>query len=124
MKNVFTWETNKKILAFIDIDGHLSGSLMKNIDFRQPRIISELKEHIAKNGNSIGNIINISNYTFVTVRKHYASKVDLKKFEEMIALLDSNQTYKTTGENYTECLPFLAKYSNIEIYESSSWETR
>jgi hypothetical protein len=122
--NIFIYEQNKKTLAFIDIKGHLSGKLMKNIEYVQPRVIKELKQVILESGNEIGKIIVVDNYVFLTVRNHYNSKVDLTKFKDTITQLEPNQIYKTTGENYTECLDIIKDVNlpyTLEVYETSEW---
>jgi len=122
--NVFIYEKHKKTLAFIDLKGHLSGRLMKNIDYVQPRVIEELKKTILESGNEIGKIIQIRDYVFVTIRNHYNSKVDLNKFKTIMQKLEPQNIYKTTAENYTECLDVIKEVDlpyTLEVYETSEW---
>lgn len=123
--NVFNLETpRKRILAFITQGGHLSGKIMKGIEYRIPKAIIKLKEELQKD-NSIGRIIEINDIIFVIYRKHYNSKVTVDKFDKFISDLEpelNKYKLKITNEDLPQFKEILEKYiPTIEYRASSEW---
>ena len=75
MSNVFVYDKESKILAFITEKGHISGNIMKGIEFRMPRVITQLQNWI-QDSRGFGDILVLDNVVFVVYRKHYNSKVN------------------------------------------------
>ena len=118
-KNVFTYEPHKYTLAFIDLNGTISGDLMKQIKYRQPKVIEKMHNFISSVELSIGDNFTIDDYVFIISRKHYRNKTNLILTEKALEDLTFNHM-KTTLENFPELKPLLDKF-NIEIYETSEW---
>lgn len=121
--NIFKHEPDKLIMAITTEGLHLSGDLMKAIDFRQPRVIEKLK---AMQSSKVGTTILIDGYLFIVGRKHYNSKFDLKKIDEIITEVKekySNTILKITMEDFPEVMQkFAEQLENIEICDTSKWE--
>lgn len=123
--NLFNVENPSKFkLIFITQKGHLTGKIMKGMDFRQPKIIEELKVKLEEK-NEIGDVIIIKNNVFVIYRKHYNSRVDGQQFEKILkkALPSlSGMQFKTTNEDLPQFQKIILKYlPDIEYRESSEW---
>ncbi|MCK9482344.1 MAG: hypothetical protein M0R38_11405 [Bacteroidia bacterium] len=123
MSNVFTYD-KKTILAFIDTKGSLSGELMKNIKFRRPQVIEDLKT--LSTNFKVGDYAKISNYLFIVMKKNYRNKLTLetadKLLEQLPAELKGLET-KTTLENYSELKDVIEKhFTLIEFCDTSKWE--
>jgi hypothetical protein len=124
MKNVFKHEPDKRILAFTTQKGHLSGDLMKNIDFRLPREIEDLKKWLEVE-RQIGDVF-ISRYVvLVVLRKHYNSKLTKESFnmtlQKALPILEQFKL-KTTFESYAEFQnEILNNLPALEICETSAW---
>lgn len=132
MKNVFLLEyPSKQTLAFTTQGGHLSGKLMKNIDFRRPEIIKQFQEVVKQKTPQIGEVITIQNYSFLILRKHYNSRLNTVAFTQAIAAaLPALKTagfldnLKTTDEDFPEYMEILKSLiPNIEIRPESGWPT-
>ena len=126
MTNVFTLETPKKqTLAFTTQGGHISGELMKNINFRRPEIIQEFKKLVLTN-NNIGSVIEVKGYFFIVIRKHYNSKVDETTFRKAISLalsqISGGENFKTTNEDWPQFQSVIKELiPNIEFRDRSGW---
>lgn len=123
--NIFNLETpRKKILVFITQGGHLSGKIMKGIDFRLPAVITKMKEELA-NDNSIGRVFEIRDIIFVVYKKHYNTKLttaQFDKFLEKIAQQLNQNNLKITNEDWPNYKDVIIKYiPTIEYRESSEW---
>ena len=123
--NLFNMEEpRRKILAFITQGGHISGKVMKGIEYRLPARIKQMKAILPQN-NKIGDVIETDYVVFVVLRKHYNTKVSEKNFEEVIekALPKiSNQLLKTTNEDWPQFEHIIRKHiPNIEYRFSSEW---
>lgn len=123
MTNVFRWEPQKTTLFFLTQGGHLSGDLLKSLEYRAPQIVKEMQEELAKD-NTIGRYFELRGgiYGFLVVRKHYNSKPDAGQFASMLRSLPA-RTFKTTLEThevYAKVLKELA-LPTIEIYNTSLW---
>lgn len=125
MSNLFTFDKERKILAFITEKGHISGNIMKGIDFRMPRAISELNNWM-QDSRGFSDILITDHVVFVVYRKHYNSKVNDKDF---IKLLDKVapqlQDYKLriTNEDLPQFKNLITQYfPDIAYYERSNWE--
>ena len=123
MANVFKWEPHKRILFFITQGGHLSGDLMKSLAERNPQVLLELHQELAKD-NSIGRYFTLENdrYGFLIVRKHYNTKPNAAEFMKMLGSLPKVM-HKTTLEThpvYAKVLQEL-QLADVEIYETSLW---
>lgn len=117
-------ESKKKILVFTTQAGHLSGVIMKAIDFRLPTRIEVLKDELKIN-NEIGRVIETDYVVFIVLRKHYNSKVTEKQFQEILlkALpkLEGIQL-KTTNEDWKQFEHIVkSAIPSIEYRESSAW---
>jgi len=126
MTNIFQYEPNVKLLAFTTEKAHLSGTLMKNIDFRLPNEILALKER-AETGLKIGDIF-VSRYTvFVVLRKHYNTKIKTEEVDKMISNISAelNQySLKTTNEDYPQLQEMLLKHlPQLYFADTSAWGT-
>ena len=117
---LFKYEPNKTTLAFTTLGGHLSGTLMKNINFIAPDKIAKMKEEVKE----IGQMIFISDYCFVVLRKHYNTKVKIDHFKAILNNLPKDKVYKTTQEDFSELWDEIEIPDYIEIYKSSNWEDR
>ena len=125
ISNVFNLEPeNKKVLAFITQGGHISGQIMKGIEFRLPARIEQMREILNKN-NKIGDVIELDYVVFVVVRKHYNTKLTEKTFEEALVKALPNLSHlllKTTNEDWPQFEHIIKKHiPNIEYRESSDW---
>ncbi|MFW5889575.1 MAG: hypothetical protein ACOCUD_04260 [Bacillota bacterium] len=125
-ENVFhIIDPEEMILAFTTKGGHVSGNLMKGIEFREPDVIKELK-HRTKLKTKIGDVIRIRNYYFVIYKKHYNSKITSADFEHVLKLakekIDNNDKLKTTIEDIEKFKDVLVDYfPNIRICKRSDW---
>lgn len=126
MTNVFQYEPKVKILAFTTEKAHVSGTLMKNIDFRLPSEILSLKNW-AESGSKIGDIFIGRHAVFVVLRKHYNTKIKLEEVDKMlskVALQLQNYELKTTSEDYPQIEDLLSKHMpNLKFYNTSAWGT-
>ena len=123
--NIFNLETpRKKILVFITQGGHLSGKIMKGIDFRLPKVIEELKEELSKD-NSIGRIFEIRDIIFVIYKKHYNTKITSDQFNKLLQKSSSilnNYKLKITNEDWPSFKDIIIQnIPDIEYRESSEW---
>lgn len=123
--NLFEIETpRKKVLAFITQGVHLSGDIMKAINFRNPRVIEKLKKN--KENYKTGDVIEIDNYIFVVYKKHFNSRIDEKDFENLLKNISfiSPDELKTTNEHLSE-FEDLIKYrlDGIEFRETVRWRS-
>ena len=124
MKNVFTIESPRKhILVFGNCGGFTSGTLLKQIDFRQPKVIQKYKE-LAKD-SQIGDILTIGTYKFLIVKKHYANVLKKSKLEE---LLQKNKEelneveLKTTNDDHSAFKDLILEYiPTLEYRETGKW---
>ena len=115
---LFKYEPEKTILAFTTLGGHISGTLMKNLNFVAPAKIKRMRERVEE----IGQCILVDNVMFVVLRKHYNTKVSHDQFKMALNNLPKDRLYKTTKEDFItqwNSVP-VADYG-IEIYESSQW---
>jgi hypothetical protein len=124
MNNVFQYEEDVKVLAFTTQKAHVTGTLMKNIDFRLPNEILKLKEW-ANSGVETGDIF-VSKYTvFVVLRKHFNTKIKTEEVDKMLTQIESelNQyKLKTTNEDYPQIQDLLSKHlPHLEFCETSAW---
>lgn len=123
MSNVFTYD-RRIILALVDSKGTLSGALMKNINFRQPQVIENLK--LKAPSLKVGDFARIKDYLFIVVKKDYRNKLSendieviFKKLPDEVKKLD----IKTTSESYSEFKDSLKKhFSFIEFCDTSEWD--
>jgi hypothetical protein len=129
LKQLFTRENFndrplKKILAFTTQGGHVSGKLMKQIEFRSPEVIDKLKDKISQ-GNSIGDVIVIDTFIFVVYKKHYNTKMNRDKFEAVLKIAAPNiNKYRTkiTNEDWPDYQDLILQYiPSIEYRETSEW---
>lgn len=123
--NLFNVESPSKFkLVFITQKGHITGNIMKGMDFRLPRTVEKLKEKLEEK-NEIGDVIIINNSVFVIYRKHYNSRVSEQEFEKVLkkALPSlSGMQLKTTNEDLPQFQKIILKYlPDIEYRESSEW---
>lgn len=123
--NLFNMEKPiRKILAFTTQGGHISGKVMKGVEYRLPARIEQMKAILPQN-NKIGDVIETDYVIFIVLRKHYNTKVSEKSFEEVIekALPKiSNQLLKTTNEDWPQFEHIIRKHiPNIEYRFSSEW---
>lgn len=129
LKQLFTRENFndrplKKIVAFITQGAHVSGKIMKQIEFRDPDVIIELKNKIANNSN-IGDVIAIGAYVFVVYKKHYNTKMNTEKFEaalKIAAPIINKYKTKITNEDWPDYKELILQYiPSIEYRETSEW---
>lgn len=125
--NLFTWEPERYTIAFTTQSGHLSGKLMKDINFRRPDIIKTLKTRIQKNKPNIGDIVVVRNYIFVILRKHYNTRINKTQFRDIIKgivpnILKETTMFKTTSQDFPLFEEDLVELiPNIEIRRESGW---
>ena len=126
MTNIFQYEPNVKLLAFTTEKAHLSGTLMKNIDFRLPNEILALKER-AETGLKIGDIFVSRHTVFVVLRKHYNTKIKLEEVDKMLSNISaqlSQYNLKTTNEDYPQLQELLQKHiPQLQFAKTSAWGT-
>ena len=124
--NVFQYQKETKILAFTTQAGHVSGTLMKNIDFRSPAHILKLKEWCSESPRQNGDIFETSLYVFVVLRKHYNNKLSEKMFDTALSKnLNKlkSKNLKTTFEDFSDYKEQVFKHlPNLKIYEKSGWK--
>jgi hypothetical protein len=124
MSNVFKYEQGSKVLAFTTAKGHVSGTLMKNIDYRLPSDILSMKEWSA-NGVTVGDIFVTKYIVFVVLRKHFNTNISLEAVDKMLAnLAPELQSYKlkTTNEDFPQLQDLLQKHiPSLEFCETSAW---
>jgi hypothetical protein len=126
LMNLFTYkDLDQKFLVFATLGGHLSGTLMKNIDYRLPKEIQKFKDWLDE-GRSIGDVF-ISKYVvFFVFRKHYNSKVKEDQFEALLKQnTDQLKSLKiaTTNEDLPQYKELIQKHiPNIEYRDTSKWE--
>lgn len=118
--NIFRWEPHLQTIAFTTESGHLSGILMKNIQYRRPEIIEELQRIVKETSPRIGDVITIKNYSFVILRKHYNNKITEKTFSDALhkafPSLEHFSGFKTTDEDFPRFVEILkAILPKIEI---------
>jgi hypothetical protein len=125
MSNLFTFDKERKILAFITEKGHISGNIMKGIDFRMPRAINELNNWM-QDSRGFSDILITDHVVFVVYRKHYNSKVNDKDFTKLLdKVAPQLQDYKLriTNEDLPQFKNLITQYfPNIIYYERSNWE--
>ncbi len=126
MTNVFQYEPNVKLLAFTTEKAHLSGTLMKNIDFRLPNEILALKKR-AETSLKIGDIFVSRHTVFVVLRKHYNTKIKTEEVDKMLSNISAelNQyRLKTTNEDYPQLQEMLSKHlPQLYFADTSAWGT-
>ena len=124
--NVFQYQKETKILAFTTQAGHVSGTLMKNIDFRSPAHILKLKEWCLESPRQNGDVFETSLYVFVVLRKHYNNRLSDKMFNTVLSKnLDKLQSHnlKTTFEDFSDYKNIVIEnLPNLKIYEKSGWK--
>ena len=127
MSNVFKYERDSKVLAFTTAKGHVSGTLMKNIDFRLPSDILSMKEWSA-NGVAVGDIFVTKYIVFVVLRKHFNTKISLEAVDKMLAQLApelNNYKLKTTNEDYPQLQSLLQQHlPQLEFCDTSAWSAK
>ena len=124
MTNVFQYEPKVKILAFTTEKAHVSGTLMKNIDFRLPNEILAVKNW-AESGVKTGDVYVGRHAVFVVLRKHFNTKIKLEGVDKMLfKIADQLQDYKlkTTNEDYPQIQDLLSKHlPHLQFCETSAW---
>jgi hypothetical protein len=124
MINVFQYEPNVKLLAFTTEKGHLSGTLMKNIDFRLPNEILALKEKV-DSGLKTGDVFVSRHTVFVVLRKHYNTKIKLEDVDKMLSKISADLSLyhlKTTNEDYPQLQELLIKHiPHLQFADTSAW---
>ena len=123
--NLFNIEQpHRKILAFVTQGGHLSGQVMKNIDYRLPARIEKMKTILVEQ-NEIGSVIETDYVVFIVLRKHYNTKMSEKTFEDVLVKALPNISdilLKTTNEDWPQFEHLIRKYiPTIEYRLSSEW---
>lgn len=126
MENLFEIEyPRKKILAFVTQGGHVSGEIMKNIEFRMPKVIEQFKKR-ASDGLEIGDVLILQDCVFVVYKKHYNSKILKEKFEIILNKVapELNEfSLKTTDEHLPEFKDLILNYlPDIEFRKTSKWD--
>jgi len=124
MSNVFKYEQDSRVLAFTTAKGHVSGTLMKNIDYRLPSDIISMKEW-STNGVAVGDIFVTKYIVFVVLRKHFNTKISLEAVDKMLSQLApqlNNYKLKTTNEDFPQLQDLLQKHiPQLEFHETSAW---
>ena len=128
MNNVFSFSLNnqKTLLAFTDTNATLSGTLMKAINFRYPRVIEKLKEKAKNSELKVGDYVQIYDYLFVILKKNYRNKINAAAADTIFKQLPievKEQKIKTTLEDYPELKEVIAEnFPLTEFYETSKWK--
>lgn len=125
MNNIFVYDNSSKVLAFITEKGHVSGNIMKGIEFRSPKVIDSLRNWI-EDKRGFGDIF-VSDYVvFVVYRKHYNSKVTDKDFETLLQKVTpqlQSHNLRITNEDLPQFKNLITQYlPNVTYYERSNWE--
>lgn len=124
--NLFEYkDKEQKFLVFATLGGHLSGTIMKNIDYRLPKEIERFKNWLAQ-GRSIGDVFVSKYVVFFVYKKHYNSRVKDDQFE---ALLKQNSDQlkslkiATTDEDLAQYKEMIQQHiPNLEYRDTSKWE--
>lgn len=123
--NLFTYkDKNQKFLVFATLGGHITGTIMKNIDYRMPQEIERFKSWLAE-GRSIGDVFVSKFVVFFVYKKHYNSKIKNDQFE---TLLEKKTEFlkplklATTNEDLPQFKEMIKKHiPNIEYRDTSKW---
>lgn len=126
--NIFLWEPHIQTIAFTTESGHITGTLMKNINFRQPEIIKELRRKVNETKPRTGDVITIKHYSFIILRKHYNTKLTEDTFSNAIKkalpCLEAFSRFKTTDEDFPQFVDILQKQiPRLEVRTKSGWPT-
>lgn len=124
--NLFTYkDRDQKFLVFATLGGHLSGTIMKNIDYRMPQEIQRFKNWLAED-RSIGDVFVSQFVVFFVYRKHYNSKINSDQFKELLEQKSEFlKPYKlaTTDEDLPQYKEMIKQYiPHIEYRETSKWK--